>query len=45
MEQHGTDGLENFWGLRVVNYFLDIETQGLNPAVDEIITIQIQKLN
>lgn len=28
----------------MTNYYLDIETTGLNPEVDKIITIQLQKL-
>ena len=29
----------------MANYYLDIETEGLDPEVDKIITIQFQKLN
>ncbi|KKN69358.1 hypothetical protein LCGC14_0442180 [marine sediment metagenome] len=41
---------EIMWGIKaartnMANYYLDIETQGLDPEADQIITIQFQKLD
>ncbi len=35
---------KSFWGIHLVEHYFDIETTGLNPEHDKVITVQIQKI-